>query len=303
MRSFSLLLAACFFMLAPASAFAQISSNASQTQIRYSTEHPLRYRIADLDPRLNITQQQMIELSQQAAAIWAKDTGQNYFVYDPEASFVIHLVFDQRQVRSMKRSENLNQLEQEQQHWLDQNQQLQHLKQSVARSETQLELQKIDYQNNQQKYQQAVQNLKVSTKNQKQIARLEQQQHTLQQQSVDLEAKIAEHNQLVQQFNRQTEQSKQLHQQLTESVAAFNQTFKPQILHKGQFHGQQIFIYEFSSMDDLRLTLAHEFGHALGLKHTQDPKSLMYPRIKEQNAKDFQLTDTDLELLGFSREL
>ncbi|GGI61998.1 hypothetical protein GCM10011446_34930 [Acinetobacter vivianii] len=290
-------------MLAPASAFAQISSNASQTQIRYSTEHPLRYRIADLDPRLNITQQQMIELSQQAAAIWAKDTGQNYFVYDPEASFVIHLVFDQRQVRSMKRSENLNQLEQEQQHWLDQNQQLQHLKQSVARSETQLELQKIDYQNNQQKYQQAVQNLKVSTKNQKQIARLEQQQHTLQQQSVDLEAKIAEHNQLVQQFNRQTEQSKQLHQQLTESVAAFNQTFKPQILHKGQFHGQQIFIYEFSSMDDLRLTLAHEFGHALGLKHTQDPKSLMYPRIKEQNAKDFQLTDTDLELLGFSREL
>lgn len=302
MRSFSLLLVACFFMLAQASAFAQISSNTSQTQIRYSTEHPLRYRIADLDPRLNITQQQMIELSQQAAAIWAKDTGQNYFVYDPEANFVIHLVFDQRQVRSMKRSENLNQLEQEQQHWLDQNQQLQHLKQSVARSKTQLELQKIDYQNNQQKYQQAVQNLKASTKNQKQIARLEQQQHTLQQQSVDLETKIAEHNQLVQQFNRQTEQSKQLHQQLTESVAAFNQTFKPQVLHKGQFHGQQIFIYEFSSMDDLRLTLAHEFGHALGLKHTQDPKSLMYPRIKEQNAKDFQLTDTDLELLGFSRE-
>jgi DNA repair exonuclease SbcCD ATPase subunit len=302
MRSFSLLLAACFFMLAQASAFAQISSNTSQTQIRYSTEHPLRYRIADLDPRLNITQQQMVELSQQAAAIWAKDTGQNYFVYDPEANFVIHLVFDQRQVRSMKRSENLNQLEQEQQHWLDQNQQLQHLKQSVARSETQLELQKIDYQNNQQKYQQALQNLKASTKNQKQIARLEQQQHTLQQQSVDLEAKIAEHNQLVRQFNQQTEQSKQLHQQLTESVAAFNQTFKPQILHKGQFHGQQIFIYEFSSMDDLRLTLAHEFGHALGLKHTQDPKSLMYPRIKEQNAKDFQLTDTDLELLGFSRE-
>ncbi|MEB6668858.1 M10 family metallopeptidase domain-containing protein [Acinetobacter vivianii] len=302
MRSFSLLLAACFFMLAQASAFAQISSNKSQTQIRYSTEHPLRYRIADLDPRLNITQQQMIELSQQAAAIWAKDTGQNYFVYDPEASFVIHLVFDQRQVRSMKRSENLNQLEQEQQHWLDQNQQLQHLKQSVARSKTQLELQKIDYQNNQQKYQQAVQNLKASTKNQKQIARLEQQQHTLQQQSVALKAKIAEHNQLVQQFNRQTEQSKQLHQQLAESVAAFNQTFKPQVLHKGQFHGQQIFIYEFSSIDDLRLTLAHEFGHALGLKHTQDPKSLMYPRIKEQNAKDFQLTDTDLELLGFSRE-
>lgn len=301
MRCFSHLLATCVFMLVQAPAFAQISSNTSQTQIRYSTEHPLRYRIADLDPRLNITQQQMIKLSQQAAAIWAKDTGQNYFVYDPEASFVIHLVFDQRQVRSMKRSENLNQLEQEQQHWLAKNQQLQRLKQSVADSRTRLELQKIEYQNNQQKYQQALQNLKASTQNPKQVARLQQQQHTLQQQASDLQTKVAEHNQLVQQFNAQTEQSKQLYQQLTESVAAFNQTFKPQVLHKGQFHGQQIFIYEFSSMDDLRLTLAHEFGHALGLKHTQDPKSLMYPRIKEQNAKDFQLTDTDLELLGFSR--
>ncbi|MDH0565630.1 matrixin family metalloprotease [Acinetobacter courvalinii] len=301
MRCFSHLLATCVFMLVSAPAFAQTSSNAPQTQIRYSSEHPLRYRIADLDPRLNITQQQMIELSQQAAAIWAKDTGQQYFVYDPEAEFVIHLVFDQRQVRSMKRSENLNQLEQEQQHWLAQNQQLQRLKQSVADSRTQLELQTIEYQNNQQKYQQALQNLKAPAQNSKQVARLQQQQHTLQQQTSDLQTKIAEHNQLVQQFNAQTEQSKQLYQQLTESVAAFNQTFKPQVLHKGQFHGQQIFIYEFSSMDDLRLTLAHEFGHALGLKHTQDPKSLMYPRIKEQNAKDFQLTDTDLELLGFSR--
>lgn len=301
MRCFSHLLATCVFMLVSAPAFAQISSNAPQTQIRYSSEHPLRYRIADLDPRLNITQPQMIELSQQAAAIWAKDTGQQYFVYDPEAEFVIHLVFDQRQVRSMKRSENLNQLEQEQQHWLAQNQQLQRLKQSVVDSRNQLELQKIEYQNNQQKYQQALQNLKAPAQNPKQVARLQQQQHALQQQASDLQTKIAEHNQLVQKFNAQTEQSKQLYQQLTESVAAFNQTFKPQVLHKGQFHGQQIFIYEFSSMDDLRLTLAHEFGHALGLKHTQDPKSLMYPRIKEQNAKDFQLTDTDLELLGFSR--
>ena len=93
----------------------------------------------------------------------------------------------------------------------------------------------------------------------------------------------------------------QRHQELADAVAQFNQTFKPVVLHKGQFKDNQIFIYEFSSIDDLRLTLAHEFGHALGLKHTQDPKSLMYPRIKEQDAKDFKLTDTDLKLLGFSQ--
>ncbi|WP_155756456.1 hypothetical protein [Acinetobacter sp. CIP 102129] len=39
----------------------------------------------------------------------------------------------------------------------------------------------------------------------------------------------------------------------------------------------------------------------LQVKHTHDPKSLMYPRIKQQDAKNFQLADVDLELLSFSR--
>ncbi|MCH7337870.1 matrixin family metalloprotease [Acinetobacter sp. NIPH 2699] len=292
MRLFSLLLAACFFMLAQASAFAQISSN-SHSPVRYSTEHPLRYRIANLDPRLQINQQQMIELSKQAAAIWEKDTGQNYFVYDPEAEFAIHLVFDQRQIRSMKRSERLNQLEQEQLTWLNQNQHLQQLKESVARSATQLELQKIEYQTFAQNQQQQRSSVKTLF--------MQKQQKDFEQQTIQLHTRIAEHLQLIQQLELQTEKSKQLYQQLAASTAEFNQTFKPQILHKGQFDGEKIFIYEFSSIDDLRLTLAHEFGHALGLKHTQDPKSLMYPRIKAQNAKDFKLTHTDMELLGFSR--
>lgn len=46
------------------------------------------------------------------------------------------------------------------------------------------------------------------------------------------------------------------------------------------------------------MTLAHELGHALGLKHTTDPKSLMYPYLKEQDIHNFKLTDSDLDLLG-----
>ncbi|MCH7309399.1 M10 family metallopeptidase domain-containing protein [Acinetobacter sp. NIPH 1852] len=297
MRLCSLLLVACFFMLAQASAFAQISSNSTQNQVRYNTAHPLHYRIANFDPRLKISQQQMIDLSKQAAAIWEKDTGQHYFVYDPEAEFSIHLVFDQRQIRSMKRAESLNQLEHEQQIWLNENQQLQQLKQNVAQSKLQLELQKTEYQTRVENQQQHKQRSSIKTL----FTSIQKQQQDLEQQSVQLQNRIAKHQQLVQQLDLQTEKSKQLYQQLTQSIAEFNQTFKPQTLHKGQFDGDKIFIYEFSSIDDLRLTLAHEFGHALGLKHTQDPKSLMYPRIKSQDAKDFKLTNTDLELLGFSR--
>ncbi|HAI54618.1 MAG TPA: peptidase, partial [Acinetobacter nosocomialis] len=75
-------------------------------------------------------------------------------------------------------------------------------------------------------------------------------------------------------------------------------TVGPETFHKGLFSHNQIQIYGFSSFDDLRLTLAHEFGHALGLKHTTDPKSLMYPRLKEQDIHNFKLTHSDLDLLS-----
>lgn len=294
------MLATCFFMLLSPSALAKVSSSSTSPQIRYSTENPLRYQIAELDPRLNLNKQQVIELSQQAAAIWSKDTGQNYFAYDPSATFVINLVFDQRQIRSIKRAENLHQLEKQQQIWLDQNQQLQILKQQLRYADTQLELQKTEYQAQAKSYQTAIEQLNAAHSKKTLAKKFQKQQHALESQSQLLQARIYDYNLKVQQLQKQSEKSNQLRQQLVQSVDEFNQTFKPQVLHKGQFDGKQIFIYEFSSLDDLRLTLAHEFGHALGLKHTQDPKSLMYPRIKEQDAKDFQLTNTDLKLLGFA---
>ncbi len=166
MRLLSLLLATCFTVLAPVSALAKIPSSASaSSQVRYSTEQPLRYRIAKLDPRLNIDQQQMVELSKQAAAIWENNTGQKYFVYDPEAEFVINLVFDQRQLRSMKRAESLGQLEQEQQNWLNHNEKLQKVNADLAESSAQLEQQKQAYENQAQQYQLGLAQYKADSSN------------------------------------------------------------------------------------------------------------------------------------------
>jgi hypothetical protein len=104
-------------------------------------DSPLHYRIADLDPRLNISKQKMIEISQEPP-LFGNKVLKRYFVYDPKATFTVNLVFDQRQVRSMKRTENLKILEQEKQLWLDENQKLLKLKQDSQQLHTQLELQK-----------------------------------------------------------------------------------------------------------------------------------------------------------------
>jgi len=98
-------------------------------------------------------------------------------------------------------------------------------------------------------------------------------------------------------FNQQVsvhQNSVQSHQR---NIQQAQQRFPPRQFHKGIFMGDKIQIYQFDAKDDLRLTLAHELGHALGLYHHNDPEALMYPVLGEQNLQDFKLRPADKTLL------
>lgn len=60
-------------------------------------------------------------------------------------------------------------------------------------------------------------------------------------------------------------------------------------------HKQTIDIYEFATLDKLRLVLAHEVGHALGLKHGDDFASIMYFRMEYQEEKNLKLSAEDVQ--------
>lgn len=47
--------------------------------------------------------------------------------------------------------------------------------------------------------------------------------------------------------------------------------------------GKRINIYEFKTRAELVRVLAHEFGHAVGLEHNDNPKSIMYYLNQSQN--------------------
>ncbi|MEX0780405.1 MAG: matrixin family metalloprotease [Balneolales bacterium] len=69
------------------------------------------------------------------------------------------------------------------------------------------------------------------------------------------------------------------------------------IINKGDFYGERIHVYQFDDQDDLVMVLAHEIGHALGLDHVPNDKSVMHAYIHDQDLQNRLLTSQDIQAI------
>lgn len=258
----------------------------------------VHYHIGSVDPRFGLSKSQVREISQQAVNIWQQGSGKELFIEDENSSLSIHLIYDARQQQSNQRHEAQRTLQREQAGQMKQSRDYETLKQQLDIEHKQLAAQQSNLQYRLNQYNQTVRswnklgNIDPNTRNQ-----LEQQHHIIRQEQRNVQIAIQVYNQHVQQANQQRQRINERVNQYNLSVAEFNQRFTPHEFEKGQFNGREINIYEFESIADLRLTIAHELGHALGLKHNNDPYALMYPLMKQQNLQDFHLRPADLAML------
>ncbi|WP_228146229.1 matrixin family metalloprotease [Acinetobacter sp. ANC 4648] len=278
----------------------QLTYNSLLDRIQHPLDTRLRYRIGSIDPRFNLSTEQLQQLTQQAAAIWQQGTIKNQFIYDPNAKLSINLIYDDRQAESDQRKQEIRIIENSRQYTDSEHEKVTHLDSQLEQAKHELNIYQVNYQTKVEQYNQIIQDFNQTQHTLSDTTRqqLNLQKQQLQQEQFELQQRINEFNLKVSQLNQQVDNVNIMNQQFNQSVDQFNHRFHARQFDKGLFNGQEINIYEFESDEDLRLTIAHEFGHALGLNHNQDPKALMYPVMKEQDLKNFKLTNSDLELLN-----
>jgi len=258
---------------------------------------PLKYSIGEIDSRFNVTQDQLKDIISQAGAVWDKASGLNLFEYDPNATLQIKMVYDGRQQETdeaaqletdLKNLESKRSTLDKQYGGLDKeyDQKLAAFKSALAAYEKKLK----DY------------NEEVAYWNKKggapadEYDKLKKEQKDLDKKYGALKDRESELKSLASNINGIANKENTLVNKYNSAVTTYQNKYgEAQEFEKGVYDpAQGITIYQFRETADLRLTIIHELGHALGIGHTQNPQSIMYYLMGEQNLENPALAQEDM---------
>lgn len=230
---------------------------------------PINYRLGNIDPKFKITEKKFLEHVNEATQIWKNALGRDVFIHDedgvPENSeriITISMVYDERQRL---------------------NTQIRQLKGQVGNENKKIEASIAEYEGRVKVFKERSQALSEKIKNLSiDDPEYRQKFDEAFRESEELNREADELNQMAAALNQSTDSYNKEVGRLNNTISQFNQsiTEKPE---EGIYmsEGDIIEIYLTISNDELVHTLAHEFGHALGIEHIDNKESVMYPFTTE----------------------
>lgn len=263
---------------------------------------PVTYRIVSIDPRYDITKKQLAEIMQDVEKLWSTALNKPLINYNEKGDIAIHLIYSENQHKSRQEQKLSNQID-------IKRQQIVLLKQQYDRLLALYEKKKSEVKSLLKRHNEMVDALNESfsdrqrqefSENEKRVIKEQKQQisnlkYRLNQGHAGLESLRKRLNQKSQRLNELTGQTNELIHSYNEKFAKTREFHQGRYVQRGDL--RMIKVFQFSNQKELRLVLAHEMGHALGLNHVENPESVMYYLMDEQNLYNISLTKQDIEAI------
>lgn len=216
---------------------------------------PIAYGIGAVDPRFAISKSALLQNAAASAAIWNKAAGKTVLIYDKDAAMKINFIYDEREATAKLGAEIAREQADE----------------DAAR--TRIDTLQAQFTTGQTAYNQAVDQVNErGGATPKEAAALQKEQQSLSMLADTINAEVTAYNASIATLNAK----------VREFNLSAGRTFR-----EGEYvqdaSGKRIDIFEFIGAVQLERVLAHEFGHAIGLGHNDNPKSIMYAKNESGN--------------------
>lgn len=260
---------------------------------------PVVYSIGTVDSQFGLSSDELRFLALEAEQIWESEVGKNLFQYDPQAEIKINLLYDERQqqtMESLKLENQLGKLESAHESVVNQ---YNNLSSQYNKELKDYNAQVSEYEKKLNEYNKDVEYWnKKGGAPEDEYEELEEERKDIKEMYADLEKQRKSVNELANKVNGLVGKENKIVNEYNANVNSYQNKYgESREFEKGVFDGKQINVYQFREKDDLRLTIAHEFGHALGINHLVDPQSLMYYLMSEQEMIQPKLSSEDISAL------
>lgn len=219
-------------------------------------QRPLKYSIGRFDTQFGVTKEEFKSYLAQAETVWEKALGRDVFIYDPNASFKVNLIYDERQLETIQKQKSEFGLSA--------------VEETFKQLDTEFSIFKNQYEQKVASYERNLASYKKGKYSNDEVQILNQEVTELNKETAQLNALLKERNNKAAEYNKMVEAYNAKYNQGVE----FNQAEyigNPMNNQRGDIN-----VYQFGNKKDLVLALTHEFGHALGMDHTENQNSVMY---------------------------
>ena len=263
-------------------------------------EEPLTYRIGTVDQRFGLSAKEVLDATVTAASLWGKAASRELFQETPTGAIEINFVYDYRQEATDKLKLLSYNIDNTKSSYEDLKAHLESQKKEFDQKNTALLNEFSSYNARVAAFNQEAATMPQGGFPEQVYKRLMTENNELQSINNHLQAQQEEMKRLTDTINNLVVVINEIATNLNLDVVNYRDTNEPlaKEFNEGSYVTEKgkktITIYQFRDRNTLIRVLAHEFGHALGLKHSDKQNALMY-RLNQSDS--IELDQADIALL------